>query len=403
MSSSSTLSKVKVGRQWGYPIIVTTGKSKHEAILLDCNTDNPQDFLKQNAEVKIRWKVAMYNESVPASNVVLQNVDTSYNRSRKAAVVAVDSTKKRKTNASIENPSAVTSSGIKVKEEEVETDNDEDSEKPDEVPSNANVKEEEVETDNDDDNEIPVAVPSANVKEEEVETDDEDKKPAAVTSGIAVKTEEIETDDDEEEDDRKPQAVTSSDVAIKTEEVETDDEEDNKQPDLATSSAVKKEEEIETDDDEDESKVDTGSGSASGLTEEQRKERRRNIKLHLALIEHASRCTSETCSSSNCQKMKSYLKHKQVCKINASGGCRTCKRVSTLLRIHAQGCKISNCPMPECVAIRKRSHLMHAFGKRFYQPQVKGWILPRLPPTSAPPIQTAETDDEVYGENEEST
>jgi len=225
MSSSSTLSKVKVGRQWGYPIMVTTGKSKHEAILLECNTDNPQDFL-QNAEVKIRWKVAMYNESVPASNVELQNVDTLYTRSRKSAtaVAAVDS-KKRKTNASIENPSAVTS-GVKVKEEEIETDNDEDIKKPAAVSSSANVKEEEVETDNDDEKK-PDEVHS-NVKEEEVETDnDEDKKPDAVTSsgGAAVKTEEVETDD--EEDKKRPDLATSG--AVKTEEVETDKEEDDEE------------------------------------------------------------------------------------------------------------------------------------------------------------------------------
>jgi len=30
--SSNNISKIKVGRLWGYPIIVTTGKSKHEAI-----------------------------------------------------------------------------------------------------------------------------------------------------------------------------------------------------------------------------------------------------------------------------------------------------------------------------------------------------------------------------------
>ena len=100
-------------------------------------------------------------------------------------------------------------------------------------------------------------------------------------------------------------------------------------------------------------KVDSGSG-ASGLTEEQRKERQRNISLHIALIEHASRCTSSKCTSSNCQKMKSYLKHGQTCKIKASGGCKVCKRIWTLLRIHAQQCKSSSCPIPQCIAIRKR-------------------------------------------------
>ena len=63
-------------------------------------------------------------------------------------------------------------------------------------------------------------------------------------------------------------------------------------------------------------KVDTGSSASNGLTEEQRKERQRNIQLHIALIEHASRCTSTKCTSSNCQKMKSYLKHGTTCKVS---------------------------------------------------------------------------------------
>lgn len=101
-------------------------------------------------------------------------------------------------------------------------------------------------------------------------------------------------------------------------------------------------------------KVDAGSSGTSGLTEEQRKERQRNIQLHIALIEHASRCNSKSCTSSNCQKMKSYLKHGQTCKIKASGGCKVCKRIWTLLRIHAQQCKSSSCSIPQCIAIRKR-------------------------------------------------
>jgi len=247
-NGSSTLSKVKVGRLWGYPIIVTTGKSKHEAILLDCNTDNPQDFLKQNAEVKIRWKVAMYNDSVPASDVVLQDVDTIYYLPRKAALAASLPAKKRKVDDMEVTKPSIVNSGVNVKEEEIETDNDEDIEKPTAVPSNANIKEEEVETDNDDDDNV---------------------KPTAVTSsGSAVKKEEeIETDNDE--DFSKPQAVTSSGVAVKTEEVGTEDDKD-KEADIIDLTAID----------------DTGSGSASGLTEEQMKERQRNINLHVALIEN---------------------------------------------------------------------------------------------------------------------
>jgi len=216
--------------------------------------------------VKIRWKVAGYNDNVPASDVKLQNIDTEYYRPRRAAATSDSQhdepsvSKKRKTNKNVDigdedkKPSAVTS-GVIVKEEEVETDNDE--EKPDTVCSSGiNIKEEEVETDNDEDNKKPDAVPSSsstNVKEEEVETDDDrDMKPSAViTSGINVKEETgVETDNDEE---IKPDAVSSSSAvgSIKTEEVETDDdEEDDRKPQAVTSSGITvKTEEVETDDD----------------------------------------------------------------------------------------------------------------------------------------------------------
>eukprot|EP00978_Attheya_sp_CCMP212_P043915 scaffold294920_cov59-Attheya_sp.AAC.5 len=94
--------------------------------------------------------------------------------------------------------------------------------------------------------------------------------------------------------------------------------------------------------------------SGSELTEAQRKERQRNLQLHIQLIEHASRCISPKCTSSNCAKMKSYLKHGSICKAKASGGCKICKRIWTLLRIHAQQCKGAVCPIPQCMAIRER-------------------------------------------------
>lgn len=60
----------------------------------------------------------------------------------------------------------------------------------------------------------------------------------------------------------------------------------------------------------------SGSGSNSNLTEAQRRERQRNINLHIKLLEHASLCNNPNCSSSNCAKMKQYLKHSQVCKVS---------------------------------------------------------------------------------------
>jgi E1A/CREB-binding protein len=105
---------------------------------------------------------------------------------------------------------------------------------------------------------------------------------------------------------------------------------------------------------ESENNQESQGGGTNGLTEEQRRERQRNLQLHIQLIEHASRCSSSSCTSSNCAKMKSYLQHGRTCKVKASGGCKICKRIWTLLRIHAQKCKDSVCPIPQCTAIRER-------------------------------------------------
>ncbi|KAG7373114.1 histone acetylation domain containing protein [Nitzschia inconspicua] len=94
--------------------------------------------------------------------------------------------------------------------------------------------------------------------------------------------------------------------------------------------------------------------SNQGLTEAQRKQRQRNLMLHIQLIEHASRCTSTSCSSTNCAKMKNYLQHARICKTKVQGGCRICKRIWTLLRIHAQKCKDAVCPIPQCMVIREK-------------------------------------------------
>lgn len=100
--------------------------------------------------------------------------------------------------------------------------------------------------------------------------------------------------------------------------------------------------------------VDESNQDRGGLTEEQREQRQRNLMLHIQLIEHAARCTSQNCSSSNCLKMKKYLHHSRVCRVKAAGGCRICKRIWTLLRIHAQKCKDRYCPIPQCIAIREK-------------------------------------------------
>merc|ERR1719362_1613705 len=102
----------------------------------------------------------------------------------------------------------------------------------------------------------------------------------------------------------------------------------------------------------------TGSSSASTLTDTQRKERKRNIQLHIQLIEHASMCVSRDCTSANCMKMKEYLNHGNKCKHKVAGGCKICKRIWTLLRYHAHNCKNNNCTIPQCLAIRERIRLL---------------------------------------------
>jgi len=91
-----------------------------------------------------------------------------------------------------------------------------------------------------------------------------------------------------------------------------------------------------------------------GLSDQEREQRQRNLMLHIQLIEHASRCQSNSCTSTNCAKMKQYLQHARSCKIKVQGGCRICKRIWTLLRIHAQKCRDNRCPIPQCTAIREK-------------------------------------------------
>ena len=51
--------------------------------------------------------------------------------------------------------------------------------------------------------------------------------------------------------------------------------------------------------------VDVTGGAPTQLTEEQKRERERNISMHLALLQHASNCKlGSSCEGRNCQKMK---------------------------------------------------------------------------------------------------
>jgi E1A/CREB-binding protein len=92
----------------------------------------------------------------------------------------------------------------------------------------------------------------------------------------------------------------------------------------------------------------------SNLTEDERKQRQRNVMLHIQLIEHAARCQLKNCPSRNCPKMKDVLRHANTCAVKVQGGCKTCKKIWTLLRIHAQKCKDPSCEVPQCLAIKDK-------------------------------------------------
>jgi len=99
--------------------------------------------------------------------------------------------------------------------------------------------------------------------------------------------------------------------------------------------------------------VNTGE-QKSQQTDAQRRERQRNIQLHLQLLRHAATCTSPTCHSANCMKMKGIFRHASSCPNRANGSCHVCKRIWMLFQIHARQCKEANCKVPNCNAIREK-------------------------------------------------
>jgi len=95
--------------------------------------------------------------------------------------------------------------------------------------------------------------------------------------------------------------------------------------------------------------------SESGhLTEEQKKQRKRSIELHMQLLAHASTCKNPTCPSANCEKMKNLLAHGTKCSIKIQGGCSVCRRIWALLQIHARQCRRTTCQVPKCRQLKEQ-------------------------------------------------
>ena len=82
----------------------------------------------------------------------------------------------------------------------------------------------------------------------------------------------------------------------------------------------------------------------------QRAEKRRAIELHVRALEHAAACPG--CERKACAKMAGYLRHAASCTQGAA--CLDCRRIDTLVRLHARRCTLDLCRVPGCVSLRER-------------------------------------------------
>ena len=82
----------------------------------------------------------------------------------------------------------------------------------------------------------------------------------------------------------------------------------------------------------------------------QRAEKRRAIELHVRALEHAAACPG--CERKACAKMAGYLRHAASCAQGAA--CLDCRRIDTLVRLHARRCTLDLCRVPGCVSLRER-------------------------------------------------
>mmetsp|Transcript_12695 Transcript_12695/g.29860 ORF Transcript_12695/g.29860 Transcript_12695/m.29860 type:complete len:283 (+) Transcript_12695:473-1321(+) len=88
---------------------------------------------------------------------------------------------------------------------------------------------------------------------------------------------------------------------------------------------------------------------------ERRAAREKSILLHMRLLTHTSTCNSPQCTSQNCRKLKSLLRHSMVCPARGNKQvCHVCRRVYALLHIHARDCREDSCTVLHCRVFRER-------------------------------------------------
>ncbi|KAG8384530.1 hypothetical protein BUALT_Bualt04G0127500 [Buddleja alternifolia] len=84
-------------------------------------------------------------------------------------------------------------------------------------------------------------------------------------------------------------------------------------------------------------------------------QRASEVKALLDLLDHANQCEAtrdHPCSYSKCFHLKKLFRHSRECKSRVDGGCNNCKKIWSLLRLHARNCSDSNCNFPRCMDIK---------------------------------------------------
>lgn len=79
--------------------------------------------------------------------------------------------------------------------------------------------------------------------------------------------------------------------------------------------------------------------------------RQAQLARTMELLVHASGCAG--CSSRNCMMVKALFAHGGACATRTAGGCPLCRRMWSMLTMHASHCSVPGCPVPSCAAIKE--------------------------------------------------
>ncbi|KAJ4961593.1 hypothetical protein NE237_021503 [Protea cynaroides] len=80
------------------------------------------------------------------------------------------------------------------------------------------------------------------------------------------------------------------------------------------------------------------------------------VERVLEVLDHASHCSlghSNPCSYHYCKEIKKLFSHSKDCKIRAAGGCKYCRKIWIILKLHSRNCEQSECRVPRCMDLKK--------------------------------------------------